>query len=230
MSVFYESYESFKDYATPTLKAKHIRRYDSEYWGPSASTPDMKFLEIGCGMGMFLSYLKHKGVSDFLGLDLDPNLADVLPEGVKENFRVARIEDFLEDGAEHRTFNRVAMFDVLEHLTPEDGLVFLKNLSKVLEPGARVTVRIPNNASPWGAQYQYGDLTHVARYTPGSLRQLAIAAGYECPACYPCPQGNTRRLITDKIVHGILGWALLNPPEIWTANFYGTLVWPGSEA
>ncbi|OFX12951.1 MAG: hypothetical protein A2516_04455 [Alphaproteobacteria bacterium RIFOXYD12_FULL_60_8] len=227
MSVFYDSYGRYKDYATPILKDKHVRRLDAEYWAPATCSPELSYLEIGCGTGLMLSYLRRKGVDNLLGIDLDPKLKDVLPAEVKDCFRAVRVEDFLAAGAKGRTFDRVILFDVLEHFSAEDGLRLLQRLSTVLNPEARVTVKVPNTASPWGAQHQNGDLTHLTRFTPKSLRQLALAAGYDCVGCSPNLDGSARRRATDRLLHGFLTWALLTPPEIWSANFYGVLRWPG---
>ena len=67
---FYASYERFKDYVTPNLEEKQIRRYDRDFWEPAGCTADMAVLEVGCGTGLFLAYLGAKGVGDFLGIEI----------------------------------------------------------------------------------------------------------------------------------------------------------------
>ena len=83
-----------------------------------------------------------------------------------------------------------------------------------------MVVKVPNAGGPWGLQYQFGDLTHRTAFSPISLRQLADAAGYAPPLIYAQRQGSRRRMVTDALVHGFLSWALLNPPEFWSANLY----------
>lgn len=215
---FYATYERFKDYATPSLKAKHVQRFDAAFWRPAACKSDMTVLEVGCGLGQFLLYLKAKGVADFLGIDQDAALKAHLPEAVRDNFEIADIRDFLSAGAGGRSFDRIALFDVLEHFTPEDGARLLTGLAGILRPGGRIVVKVPNMASPWGAQHQYGDLTHKTGYGPKSLRQLALAVGLQCTACHPVIEGSPSRRFFDRLIHGILSRVLLSPPEIWTAN------------
>ncbi|MGE5504416.1 MAG: class I SAM-dependent methyltransferase [Actinomycetota bacterium] len=219
---FYGSYASYKRYATPEVGRKEAGRFDAEIWGPAGCQASMSFLELGCGTGAFLAYLHDKGVTRLLGVDHDPELAKVVPERVRGRFVCTDILALLADPATG-PFDRVVALDVLEHFSPEDGRDLLAALRPRLAPGARVVVKVPNAGSPWGLQYQYGDVTHRTAYNSFSLAQLADAAGFRLAACYGQRQGSRRRLITDAIVQRFLSWALLNPPPVWSANLYAIL-------
>lgn len=216
----YASYDRFKGYVTPTLGAKLQRRLDREVWRPGNCTTRMSFLEVGCGTGEILLYLRAKGVSDFLGIDRDPNLARVIPETVRDHFRVVDAETFASSEAGLRRFDRILMFDVLEHFPPSEVVDILRTLDARLNPNGRIIVKVPNAGSPWGARYQYGDLTHRAAFTPGSLRQAAVAAGLVCESCYAQRRGTRFRLAADALLHWGLSKILLTPPELWSANMY----------
>jgi SAM-dependent methyltransferase len=214
---FYGAYAGYKGYRTPELGAKEMRRFDADVWIPGGCAAAMRFLEIGCGTGAFLAYLAAKGVADFTGIDHDPALAAVVPANVRARFVCGDVGQALADPALGR-FDRVVALDVLEHFAPDDALALLKAVAGVLVPGGRVVVKVPNASSPWGMAYQYGDLTHRAAFTPWSLLQLAGAAGLAVVAVQGQSQGTRRRRLTDALVHRLLSWALLNPPEIWSAN------------
>ena len=219
---FYGSYASFKGYATPEVGPKEIRRFDADVWRPGACAAGMAFLEIGCGTGAFLAYLAAKGVGRFVGIDHDPALATVVPAAVRGHFACRDVWEVLDDPA-LGPFDRVVALDVLEHFTPEDGCRLLAAIRPRLAPGGRVVLKLPNAASPWGLQYQFGDLTHRTAFTPSSLRQAADAAGLAATAILPQRQGTRRRMITDAVFHRVLSWALLTPPPIWTANMVAIL-------
>ncbi len=219
---FYGTYASHKGYATPEIGPKQIKRFDAEIWRPAECGADMSFLEIGCGTGALLAYLRQKGVTRLLGIDHDPALAEVVPATVRSDFQCRDAHDVLSDAAQG-PFDRVVLLDVLEHFSPEEALRLLQSIRGRLGPGGRVVVKVPNAGCPWGLQYQFGDLTHRTAFSPIALRQLADAAGYAPPLVYGQRQGSKRRMITDALVHRFLSWALLNPPEFWSANLYAVL-------
>ena len=84
---FYDSYNRYKSYSTPELHEKIIRQFDREFWLPVACTPECSVLEIGCGTGLFLSYLKHKKVKNFIGIDSDNELKNHISDDVLAHFR-----------------------------------------------------------------------------------------------------------------------------------------------
>jgi cyclopropane fatty-acyl-phospholipid synthase-like methyltransferase len=218
---FYSGYQDFKKYKTPNLKNKHVKYYDRHFWHPTKTKSDMSVLEIGCGTGHFLRYLHFKGVSEIQAIDNDPTLEQFIHPDVRPHFLVANVFDFLNDL--DKNFDRIVLFDVLEHFNKKDGKSLLLNLTKILEKDGCIIVQVPNMSSPWGIQHQFGDLTHKTAYTPGSMRQLAIISGLSCTACYPQIQGSPLRKLLSFLLHGLLSKILPNPPEIWSGNFIAIL-------
>ncbi|MFD2233976.1 class I SAM-dependent methyltransferase [Phaeospirillum tilakii] len=218
---FYRSYASHKRYRCPTIGRKELRRFDREIWRPAGCDSGMAFLELGCGTGAFLAYLAAKGVHRRVGIDQDPALAEVLPAAVRDDFRCGDALALLGD-PDLGSFDRIVLLDVLEHFSPTAGCALLRAARDRLAPGGRVVIKVPNAGCPWGLGYQFGDLTHRTAFAPIALRQLADAAGFDAEV-RPQRQGSPRRRLTDALLHRFLSWALLTPPEIWTANFYAFL-------
>jgi SAM-dependent methyltransferase len=219
---FYATYASHKGYVTPIVGPKQVARFDAEIWTPAACSAGHSFLEIGCGTGAVLAYLRGKGVTRLLGIDHDPALAGVIPEIARGDFACRDVWQVASDDSLGR-FDRIIVLDVLEHFAADEALRLLQALRGRLSPGGRIIVKVPNAGSPWGLAYQYGDLTHRTAFAPISLRQLADAAGFAPPLLYGQDQGSRRRRMTDALVSKVLSWALLNPPEIWCANIYAIL-------
>ena len=150
MSVFYESYGAAKNYSTPTLNRKHIARFDTEVWQPAGLKPVMRCLEIGCGTGHFLSYLHHKGIDDLKAIDLDQSLSDVIPDAVRDKFEAVDVWAYLEKTADRQMFERIFLFDVLEHFVPEDGYRLLTGLSGLLTPDGAIILKDAERVVPLG--------------------------------------------------------------------------------
>ena len=102
----YEKYVDFKNYQTPGLSAKHIQQFNFDFWIPSDCSSLDTVLELGCGTGQFLHYLKHKNVQEFLGIDQDPNLKEFIPKEVANNFKIQNIEEFLREKAGKNIFRK----------------------------------------------------------------------------------------------------------------------------
>jgi cyclopropane fatty-acyl-phospholipid synthase-like methyltransferase len=219
---FYSSYSAYKNYQPTNLGRKDIKRFDSEIWGPAAFTPDMVCLELGSGTGEFLQYLHYKGVRNFQGVDQDPKLKTVLKPEILAQFECSDILEFLISPL-RTNWDRVVLLDVLEHFTPENGFRLLSLITKRLNPGGKIIIKVPNGGSPWGMSYQAGDVTHKTTFNSESLRQLATASQLCVDNIYDQRRGSRRRVITDTILHKFLSWALINSPPFWGANIYAIL-------
>jgi hypothetical protein len=110
------------------------------------------------------------------------------------------------------------MLDVLEHFSPVEGARLLVRLHSLLSPGGLIVARVPNIGSPWGLSHQYGDITHKAAYSAGTLHQLGLAAGYEVVAFLAQRRGPPFRRFCEDILHGLLNRILTTRPAVWSAN------------
>ncbi len=211
----------------PAQAATQQRRaatwFDAEIWYPAQCSPYDSFLEIGCGNGDFLAYLAGRKATRFHGIEPDGALAATIPAALRGHACSRDVWELLAD-EEAGPFDRVIVRDGVESLPPAEAMRLLDALRPRLNEGARVVLRVPNMASPWALQRQFGDLTHRTAFTPQSLGRLADAAGFELASVWPQRRGSRRRRLTDALVHRFLSWALLEPPPVWSAHFYGMLI------
>ena len=220
----YDTYAEHKGYVTPSIGPKHIKRFEQEIWDPGHYHHDMSILEIGCGTGLVLANLRQKGVQKLIGIDQDTSLEKILPGSVVKCFQAIDVWDFLEKASQNPpAYDRIILFDVLEHFSPEEGQRLLGALRENLLPNGAIHLKVPNAGSPWGLQFQFGDLTHMTAYTPESLRQQAIASGLRCQQIYPQRLGSPIRNVWQLLLNTLLNKILPTPPEIWEGNFYAIL-------
>jgi methionine biosynthesis protein MetW len=148
-------------------------------------------LDVGCHSGIFGSALKVRKNCTVVGIDSDPaplaDAATVLDDAFAVNIeRTGWTGSVLERG--HEGFDAIVFGDVLEHT--RDPLEILREAQKLLKPGGRVIVSIPNVAY-WRTRlallrgnFDYTDTgtldrTHLRFFTHRSARALVEAAGYE---------------------------------------------------
>ena len=74
------------------------------------------------------------------------------------------------------TFDLVLLFEVIEHLTPDDGREMVAKIHGVLRQGGRVIVTTPNVYTP--GQY-WKDITHLTPYHYEELGGAFLRQGFE---------------------------------------------------
>lgn len=215
---FYAVYATHRTYVQAETRKKHMAEFTRNIWQPAAFQASHRVLEIGCGVGLFLSFLDARGVRDFTGIEMDPKTRDFMPERIAANVMTTDLDTFLaaHDGS---TYDRIVMLDVFEHFSHAEGVKLLRRLSGILADNGRIVLRTPNCASPWGLQFQFNDLTHKAMYAPGNISHIALAADMHCHTCLPYTRGSRVRRTTNAAVEWLLDRLLTDPPPVWTANF-----------
>lgn len=135
-------------------------------------------LEVGCGNGGFLSFLKYHGWS-VAGVDLSP----IAAQRAKELFDIDVFNGQLEDAPfTAESFDFIRLSHVLEHTY--DPLQSLKKIFTLLKPGGIVYIEVPN-AIGVGAEI-YGEYwfgfdapRHLFMFTPENLQLALERAGLQ---------------------------------------------------
>jgi SAM-dependent methyltransferase len=153
-------------------KTKHENRLKYYDWYTRDWLPDSHLtpiLDIGCGSGQFLYFLRERGYQQAAGIDLDKDQVEV-GRALGLNAICSSVMDFLKD--DQKSYGLVAMLDILEHFTREELYPLLEALTARLAPGGRLIASVPNAESPHAARAIYADITHEIAFTPTSLSEL----------------------------------------------------------
>jgi SAM-dependent methyltransferase len=172
---------------------------------------DAPILEVACGGGRLLHTLRSWGYRNLQGVDLSPEQIAlsrqvIPPDQVHEADAIA----FLE--AHPTCFDLILGLDLIEHLSKDEALRFLDAARGALRSGGRLILQTPNAASPWGAEYRYGDFTHELGFTPGALQRMLALTGFdslEAREMGPMPHGFKsfiRWLLWRGLRWGLLAW------------------------
>jgi 2-polyprenyl-3-methyl-5-hydroxy-6-metoxy-1,4-benzoquinol methylase len=135
-----------------------------------------KILDIGCGWGQFLSWVKEKGFSQLEGIDIG---VDQAQHCQAIGLNAAQVPDplsYLRDRVQ--TYDVVTMHHVIEHLPPANGLEMLKAIYNSLRPGGIAIIQTPNMSAISAGFSRFIEITHVTGFTESSLHEALLLAGF----------------------------------------------------
>jgi 2-polyprenyl-3-methyl-5-hydroxy-6-metoxy-1,4-benzoquinol methylase len=192
---FYDDYLAFKSWDEKrTAVLDEIFAIEA---GRAGILPPAAVLEVGFGAGHFLDWAAAKGYRT-TGVEIITSLVD---SAARRGHRaLLGLPSEVLDPAVDR-FGLVVAFDVLEHMTVEEIVGFLKFAASMLNPDGRILARFPNGASPFGAFYQAGDVTHVTVLSPARIRQIGLSAGLSLVAAFNAARpvaGTDRGVLAQK--------------------------------
>lgn len=136
-------------------------------------------LVLGCGRGDLLRLLDHASVAA-TGVDANPVLV--------ARAQAAGLDAIVDDVLVHlaartdESLGAVALFGVVDHLSPADAGRLLASACRVLRPGGIVIAETPNPESPGGTVALWRDPTRVRLYHPDALGLLCRDAGLDVVA------------------------------------------------
>jgi cyclopropane fatty-acyl-phospholipid synthase-like methyltransferase len=132
--------------------------------------------ELACGHGSFLYWLKTRNFSAIAGVD---SSAEQVALARQVSVRVDQddVNRWLARQPQNH-FAALVAIDLVEHLSKDDFMVFLKGAHSALAPGGSLILRLPNGDSPFVGLNLFNDITHVWTYTPNCLNSLAQMHGF----------------------------------------------------
>ena len=156
-----------------------------------------RFLDYGCGAGMFTVHAALEGASEVVGVDAEDTALSTAvhfarQEGVHHLCSFIHSEEFPSFSRRGR-FDVILMKDVIEHVPDDQGL--LEDAAAAVVPGGQIILSTQNSLSLnyllQGTYHRvlrkdkewFGwDETHLRFYTPMSLHRKLQAAGFQSAA------------------------------------------------
>jgi 2-polyprenyl-3-methyl-5-hydroxy-6-metoxy-1,4-benzoquinol methylase/Zn ribbon nucleic-acid-binding protein len=137
-----------------------------------------RVLDVGCGRGIALGPLVDRGFEAH-GLEVS---RDAL-RGVDPRAHVRIAPDLVAAGYAARSFDQIVIWHVLEHLRDPRGT--LEECHRILRPGGRLVVAVPNYSS-WQARlagpgwFHLDAPRHLYQFPLPALHRLIERCGFEC--------------------------------------------------
>lgn len=144
--------------------------FDANYPFILALPRTARIVEIGSGSGSFLSWLKQKGFTNIVGLDISPE------EVERANSRgvpliLADSHDYLSN-ASPGSIDLVIAKAVFEHMEKQVGADLVDLARKALSDEGILVLDVPNMDWLASNHERYMDLTHHIGYTRESMMQM----------------------------------------------------------
>lgn len=227
-----ESYYKYQTKARGLLDAhalaNHFKRLEKWYWARLRNyLPKHKnanCLDVPCGYGNFLYFLRSKGYANISGYDIDESqvkLANLLelPAQTGDLFDVLARED--------NSYDLISSFDFIEHVSKDDALKFLEMCRNKLNENGILILRTPCADGPFGAHDANNDITHEWSMTSNVLKTILEMSGFSKVNIIderPQPTSFIETIrwaifFPSKLIADLLCIAIgMRPPRIWSRS------------
>lgn len=167
-----------------------VAKYYQDLLGPYLpKNLEALVLDVGCGIGLALGYLRSAGFKNIEGVDADPGQVKLACESGLPVLHSTDTQLYLAEKAGRA--GCVLCLDVLEHIPKNQQIEFLKAIYQSLRPGGRLILTVPNANSAVGLRWRYIDWTHEISFTEHSLDFVLFHAGFHKITILPA--GKVRR-------------------------------------
>jgi len=137
---------------------------------------ECNIVELACGHGSFLYWLKHTGYRQITGID--SSLEQVTAaRTVGCPIQQADVMEWLARQST-QSVNVLLGIDLAEHLSKDSFMELLKESNRVLSAGGTLVLRYPNGDSPLVGLNLFNDITHVWTYTTNCIETLSKMHGF----------------------------------------------------
>ena len=188
----YASYKSARDAPLPTPEEYKIASFNySEYFkGMLPKDKEAHCLELGCGEGGLLYFLKEQGYRHITGVDVSGEQIE-RAKNVHRDVVQKDISEYL-DQSEDEKYDIIFLIHVIEHFYVSEGIELLEKIFTKLKPGGRIMLQLPCADGPMSTSSLYIDPTHVAHYTAWAFQHVLGMIGFQNIQVRPArPVGRT---------------------------------------
>lgn len=156
---------------TFTRKNEYIRYNFGRLIDDKLKHKNCSVLEIGPGLGEFISYCNDQGIESIDVIDYEKEVLDYVSTKfkIKNQFMSQNIQPFEK---KLRMYDVIMMTQVLEHIPTEKHIPYLQTLYNHLNVGGIILITVPNIGNPLAIYERYYDYTHETAFTDHSLLQM----------------------------------------------------------
>jgi 2-polyprenyl-3-methyl-5-hydroxy-6-metoxy-1,4-benzoquinol methylase len=178
------SYYNYQSQARGVFSLEDIRRITGERrylydqivlpWLPAKK--QCAIVELACGHGSFLCWMKDHGYDNIVGID---SCEEQTALAAKVGASITTEDAITWIGRQpDASLDILVAIDFAEHISKDDFMDVLHHSKRLLKPGGKLILRLPNGGSPLVGINLFNDITHVWTYTPNCLATLGRMHGF----------------------------------------------------
>lgn len=166
------------------IHPKHL--LDKKPWYLKYLVKDDILLDLGCHNGQN-TIKASKYVKYAIGVEIDENALDLARFGLKQgkikniSFKTADLEKELK--FKDKTFTKVLLLDVLEHLNNRE--LILREINRILKSGGFLILGVPNISTSWKKLQRsagicsFSDPDHKIEFSEKSIKKILGKTGFQ---------------------------------------------------
>lgn len=136
---------------------------------------DASIIDIGCGSGHMLNFLRSEGFNDLYGIDISEQQVH---NARSKELRVDEINIFDFIKINQKKFDIIFSMDIVEHFYKDELFHFFSEINNILNENGVLIIHTPNGDGLFPNHIIYGDLTHLTIFNPNSLLQILRLTGF----------------------------------------------------
>lgn len=140
-------------------------------------------LDIGCGHGALLYFLRKSGYQNIRGVDGSREQVEFAQQLGIAGVELGEAQTYIRSCASD-SVDVVVLFDVLEHLTRQETFDLLIEVRRVLSAKGVCIGHVPNAEGIFGSRIRYSDLTHEQAFTSSSISQVFGSLQFGQVGCF----------------------------------------------
>lgn len=189
-----------------------------------------KLVEIACGHGSFLCWLRDRGYQQTVGIDSSQEQIELAAQtgtNVELDDAIAWVSKQPDSSVD-----AIVAIDFAEHISKDLFVDFLHHSRRALKPGGKLIMRLPNGDSPFVGMNLFNDITHIWTYTPNCLESLGRMYGFsqfsfddEGTSCIR--DQRWIKVPLSRISQRILGFLFVSAakvsPKLWSPHLWASL-------
>lgn len=143
-----------------------------------------KCLEIGCGWGTLAKVVKDKFNCEIDVVEPSKLAAKVAKEHFGLNAFQGDFNSFVDQGHNNKNYNFIYSYHVFEHIADPD--IFLGKIKKILAPGGKLLLALPNTLNPEQPSERIFHIDHCFYYTPRTIELMLGKHGFKVLKLWKC--------------------------------------------